>query len=159
MRRLDNRRLRVRHLDVSRQNVQSGNKFCNMLDILIILLVKEGEFLIIDMRTKNSIEYFLANYLNISVPELYSYVLRASENAQDDYSFNGAIFSKEVLSIVSSLNPQETIDEMYVYHLSRRLISDNMNNSSDNLKFLLTNSSPLSNFLKNHGVTLDLLGN
>lgn len=109
--------------------------------------------MIIDTRTKDSIENSLAKYLNISVPELYSYVLRASEKAQDDYFFNGDLFSKEVLSIVSSLNPHETIDEMYVYHLSRRLISDNMNNSSDNLKELLANRSLLSEFLKNHGVT------
>lgn len=94
--------------------------------------------MIIDTRTKDSIENSLAQYLNISVSELYMYVLRASEKAQDDYFFNGDLFSKEVLSIVSSLNPHETIDEMYVYHLSRRLISDNMNNSSDNLKTLLT---------------------
>lgn len=109
--------------------------------------------MIIDTRTKDSIENSLAKYLKISVSELYMYVLRASEKAQDDKFFNGDLFSKEVLSIVSSLNPHETIDEMYVFHLSRRLISDGTNNSSDNLKKLLTTHSPLSEFLKNHGVT------
>lgn len=95
--------------------------------------------MIIDTRTKDSIENSLAKYLNISVSELNSYVLHASK--------------KKILSIVSSLNPHETIDEMYVYHLSRRLISDDMNNSSDNLKVLLTNKSPLSTFLKKYGIT------
>lgn len=109
--------------------------------------------LLIDTHTKESIENSLARYLNITVPELYLHIIKASENAQDDYSFNGDLFSQEVLSIVSSLNPQETIDEMYVYHLSRRLICDDMNNSSDNLKVLLTNDSPLSDFLKKYGIT------
>lgn len=110
-------------------------------------------FLIIDTRTKESIENSLAEYLNISALELYTYIERSDKKAQCESYFNVDLFREEVLSIVSNLSPQETIGEMYVYHLSRRLLSDDMNNSSDNLKVLLTNHSPLSVFLKKHGIT------
>lgn len=109
--------------------------------------------MLIDTHTKESIENSLANYLNITVPELYLHIIRASKKAQDGHSFNDNLFSDEILSIVASLNSRETIDEMYVYHLSRRLICDDMNNSSDNLKVLLINGSPLSDFLKKYGIT------
>ena len=48
--------------------------------------------LLIDTHTKESIENSLARYLNITVPELYLHIIKASENAQDDYSFNGDFF-------------------------------------------------------------------
>ncbi len=109
--------------------------------------------MLIDTHTKKSIENSLSSYLNITVSDLYLYILKASTKAQDDYFFDSCVFSKELTSTVASLNPQDSIYEMYVYHLSRRLISDDMNNASDNLKVLLTNDSPLSNFLKKYGIT------
>lgn len=109
--------------------------------------------MIIDTKSRNSIENSLARYLGIDVLELYSHVCSASEKAKDDCFINDDVFKNEVLSIAESLNPQDDINEIYMYHLSRRLLSDTNDSSSDNLKSLLLSISPLSVFLNSHGIT------
>lgn len=117
-----------------------------------IYIRDEGEILLIDTRSKEGIESSLAKYLDVTIDELYKYVNHAAMEAQDGSGLDLNIFESEVLGIVSDLCPMKAIDEIYVYHLSRRLNCDIQCNSSDNLKLLLLNASPLSEFLKVHGV-------
>lgn len=109
--------------------------------------------MLIDTRTKESIETSLAGLLDISIDELYQYVDYAAYKARSDHwGFNTDVFEEEILNIVSDLQPEEIIDEMYVYHLSRRLENHLMGDASDNLKSLLLNESPLSDFLKKYEI-------
>lgn len=51
------------------------------------------------------------------------------------------------------MQPEEQIDEIYVYHLTRRLNGSIEDKSSDNLKSLLLKESPISTFLRQYGIT------
>lgn len=110
--------------------------------------------MIIDTRSKEGIASSLASYLNIIEGELYQYIDYAANKAQPDrWGFNIDVFQEELLSIFSDLQPEESINEMYVYHLTRRLNSAADDVSGNNLKGLLLTQSTLSNFLQKHAVT------
>lgn len=110
--------------------------------------------MIIDTRSKEGIVSSLAHYLDIAENELYQYIDRAADKAQEDsWAFDTDVFRDELLSIFSDLQPEEYIDEIYVYHLTRRLNSSSEDLSSANLKKLLLTKSPISDFLKRHSVT------
>lgn len=90
----------------------------------------------------------LASYLDITEDELFQYIDYAANKAQQDiWAFNTDVFEEELLSIFSDLQLEEKIDEIYVYHLTRRLNSSIEDKSSDNLKLLLLKKSPISRFL------------
>ena len=73
--------------------------------------------MIIDTRTKEGIENSLSEFLDISINELYQYVNYAADKAEfDPWGLNIDVFEEEVLNLISDLQPEETIDEMYVYH-------------------------------------------
>lgn len=96
----------------------------------------------------------LASYLDITEDELFQYIDYAANKAQlDSWAFNTDIFEEELLSIFSDLHPEKQIDEMYVYHLTRRLNGSIEDKSSDNLKSLLLKESPISSFLRQYGIT------
>ena len=96
----------------------------------------------------------LAFLYNIDVCTLQRHIVYAAFKArQDKYGFNDDVFEKELLEIFSSLQPCNTIDEIYVYHLTRRLSCKAEDFSSDNLKSLLLGKSLISDFLKKHEVS------
>jgi len=110
--------------------------------------------LLIDTRTKESMIASLASYLDITEDELFQYIDYAANKAQpDSWAFNTDIFEEELLSIFSDLQPEKQIDEIYVYHLTRRLNGSIEDKSSDNLKSLLLKESPISLFLRQYGIT------
>lgn len=110
--------------------------------------------MLIDTKTKESMIASLASYLDITEDELFQYIDYAANKAQQDsWAFNTDVFEKELLSIVSDLQPEETIDEVYVYHLTRRLNASIEDKSSDNLKSLLLNESPISTFLMQYKIS------
>lgn len=109
--------------------------------------------MLIDTRTKESMIASLASYLDIAEGELFQYIDYAANKAQQDgWAFNTDIFEEELLSIFSDLQPEEQIDEIYVYHLTRRLNGSIEDKSSDNLKSLLLKESPISTFLRQYGI-------
>lgn len=109
--------------------------------------------MLIDTRTKDSMIASLASYLDITEDELFQYIDYAANKAQPDrWAFNTDIFEEELLSIFSDLQPEEQIDEIYVYHLTRRLNGSIEDKSSDNLKSLLLKESPISTFLRQYGI-------
>lgn len=109
--------------------------------------------MLIDTRTKESMIASLAAYLDITEDELFQYIEYAANKAQpDSWAFNTDIFEEELLSIFSDLQPEEQIDEIYVYHLTRRLNGSIEDKSSDNLKSLLLKESPISTFLRQYGI-------
>ena len=65
---------------------------------------------------------------------------------------NTDIFEEQFLSLFSDLQPEEQIDEIYVYHLTRRLNGSIEDKSSDNLKSLLLKESAISTFLRQYGI-------
>ena len=96
----------------------------------------------------------LASYLDITEDELFQYIDYAANKAQpDSWAFNNDIFEEELLSFFSNLQPEKQIDEIYVYHLTRRLNDSIEDKSSDNLKSLLLKESPISSFLRQYGIT------
>lgn len=104
--------------------------------------------MLIDTRTDESMIFSLATYLNITEEELFQYIDSAANKARIDNLFiDHEIFDDEVISLISDLQPKEQIDEIYVYHLTRRLNDSIVDKSSDNLKSLLLKESPLSKFL------------
>lgn len=110
--------------------------------------------MLIDTRTKESMIASLASYLDITEDELFQYIDYAANKAQlDSWTFNTDIFEEELLSIFSDLQPEKQIDEIYVYHLTRRLNGSIEDKSSDNLKSLLLKESPISSFLRRYGIT------
>ena len=110
--------------------------------------------MLIDTRTKESMIASLASYLDITEDELFQYIDYAANKAQpDSWAFNNDIFEEELLSFFSNLQPEKQIDEIYVYHLTRRLNDSIEDKSSDNLKSLLLKESPISSFLRQYGIT------
>ena len=110
--------------------------------------------MLIDTRTKESMIASLAAYLDVTEDELFQYIGYAADKAQQDsWAFNTDIFEGELLSIFSDLQPEEQIDEIYVYHLTRRLNGSIEDKSSDNLKSLLLKESPISSFLRQYGIS------
>lgn len=110
--------------------------------------------MLIDTRTKESMIASLASYLDITEDELFQYIDYVANKAQpDSWAFNTDIFEEELLSIFSDLQPEKQIDEIYVYHLTRRLNGSIEDKSSDNLKSLLLKESPISSFLRQYGIT------
>ena len=110
--------------------------------------------MLIDTRTKDSMIASLAAYLDVTEDELFQYIEYAADKAQQDgWAFNTDIFEEELLSIFSDLQPEEQIDEVYVYHLTRRLNGSIEDKSSDNLKSLLLKESPISIFLRQYGIS------
>lgn len=107
--------------------------------------------MIIDTKSKEGIENSLSEYLDISKVELYGYIDYASKMAhQKELMFDEVIFENKIADIFFDLHPDEKIEELYTYHLSRRLCQDN---SFLNLKALLLEDSPVSNFLRNFDIT------
>lgn len=109
--------------------------------------------MLIDTRAKESMIASLASYLDITEDELFRYIDYAANKAQSDrWAFNTDIFEEELLSLFSDLQPEEQIDEIYVYHLTRRLNTSIEDKSSDNLKALLLKESVISTFLRQYGI-------
>lgn len=110
--------------------------------------------MIIDTRTKDRMIASLASYLDITKDELFQYIDYAANKAKPDkWGFNTDIFEEELLTIFSDLQPEEVIDEVYVYHLTRRLNASIEDKSSDNLKSLLLKESPISTFLMQYKIS------
>lgn len=109
--------------------------------------------MVIDTSTISGLENSLAAYLDVSVDDLYDYIEYASIKAKNGFCFNDDVFNDTLIDIISDLQPMHIIDEVYVYHLTRRLNSTLEDLSSLNLKELLTTSNAFSNFLKEHNVT------
>jgi len=83
--------------------------------------------MIINTKSKEEIASSLAIYFDITEDELYQYIDYAVNKAQSNREpFYMDIFQNELLTIFSDLNPQRNIDEIYVYHLTRRLNDEDL---------------------------------
>lgn len=109
--------------------------------------------MLIDTRSKECMENSMSTYLDISVDELYQYIDYASDKAhKDQWVFNTDIFRDELDTIIADLQPEKQIDEMLLFHLSRRLHGTEDDVSGRNLEDLLTTENPLSEFLRQHKI-------
>lgn len=110
--------------------------------------------MIIDTRTIEGIISSLTHYLDITADELFDYIDYAADKAQEkSLMFDSRVFQRELLSIFSDLQPEESIDEIFVYHLTRRLNNSFDDLSTTNLKSLLLTPSAVSSFLQDHNIT------
>ena len=107
--------------------------------------------MIINTKSNKEMASSLASYFDITEDELYQYIDYAANKSQQGHFFNTDIFQNELVSIFSDLNPEKTIDEMYVYHLTRRLNDADL--SCDNLKELLLTENVFTFFLQKHKIT------
>lgn len=63
----------------------------------------------------------LVTFLDITEDELFRYIDYAANKTQpDSLACNTDVFKEELLSIFADLQPEEKIDEIYVYHLTQR---------------------------------------
>lgn len=109
--------------------------------------------MLIDTRTTESMIASLTTYLNIKEDELFQYIDNAASKARIDCkTFDLDIFKDEIIQIISDFYPKEQIDEIYVYHLTRRLNDSIEDKSCDSLKSLLLQESPLSKFLRQYNI-------
>lgn len=107
----------------------------------------------IDTRSREGMEKSIAVYLDVSVDELYQYIDFAAEKAQQDQcAFNTDIFFDELETIISDLQPELEIDELFFFHLSRRLHGTEDDVSGRNLENLFTTGNALSDFLREHQI-------
>lgn len=107
--------------------------------------------MIINTNTSKELALSLASYFNITENKLYEYIKYASKKAKQVFFLNEDISNEELLRTFSSLNPKKSINEIYVYHLTRRL--NNAELYFNNLKELLLSENVFSTFLKNHNIT------
>ncbi len=109
--------------------------------------------MLIDTRTTESMIASLTTYLNITEDELFQYIDNAASKARiDSKILDLGIFEDEIIPIISALQPKDQIDEIYVYHLTRRLNDSIGDKSTDNLKSLLLKDSPISKFLRQYNI-------
>ena len=109
--------------------------------------------MLIDTRTDKSMISSFAAYLNITEDDFFQYINNPANKARIDYLLSDPDISEdEILSIFSDFHPKEQIDEIYVYHLTRRLNDSIEDKSCDNLKSLLLKESPLTKFLQQYNI-------
>lgn len=109
--------------------------------------------MLIDTRTDESMISSFAAYLNISEDDFFQYINNPAIKDRIDYLLsNFDVLKDEIQSFFSDFHPKEQIDEIYVYHLTRRLNDFIEDKSCDNLKSLLLQESPLSKFLRQYNI-------
>lgn len=109
--------------------------------------------MIIDTTSKHSMETDVAKFLDITVEELYQYIDYASEKATiDSFCFREDVFFQELNSIISDLQPKNIIEEVFCFHLSRRLNNCAKNLTFCNLKELLLTQNEFSEFLRKFNI-------
>lgn len=110
--------------------------------------------MIINTTSKQAMEMDLANYLDISIEELYQYIDYASEKAQmDSFCFREDIFFQELNCIISDLQSDSIVDNVYCYHLTRLLNTSVESLNFSNLKDLLLSENVFSIFLRDFNIT------
>lgn len=108
--------------------------------------------MIIDTRTKEGMESSLASYFGITTVNTLKNCIYFAENTvrKGKKEFDIFEFSDELHDI---MQPKERIDEIYVYHLTRRLNNTKEDFSTKNLKDLLLTDCAVSKFLYEHNIT------
>lgn len=99
----------------------------------------------IDARTQNSLKLGVMKFLNLSISEIRQIFISIYENTEKEPW-------KWVRDFLSDCNVDETLQYIQMFHLSRRLDGTDLK-ANNNLKQLLLEDSPLSNFFKKHKVT------
>ena len=116
--------------------------------------------MIIDTSSKGKIENSLAQLLDISVSKLYDQILGAYLESIDKQGvFTKDIFDETMIHLFATHHPIFNVDEVYVYHLTRRLCSASDDLSARNLKDLLLNPSAIRAFLYQHGISFTEINN
>lgn len=105
----------------------------------------------IDTHSQIAMKKTVCKYFGIKSRELSELFKIITMRATRENYFNGDIFNKIVDAFVSSNKPNEEINQILFFHLTRRLNSSNT--LGNNLFDLLTTENVLSNFLKSHGVS------
>ena len=109
--------------------------------------------MIIDTTSKHSMETDVAKFLDITVEELYQYIDYASEKATvDGFCFREDVFFQELNLIISDLQPENIIEDVFCFHLSRRLNNCGKNLTFCNLKELLLTQNEFSDFFKKFNI-------
>ena len=99
----------------------------------------------IDTRTQDSLKKGIMEYLNLSKGELTQIFMSIYEDTEKD--------PKDWVSdFLSGYIINESLEYIQMFHLSRRLVGTDLK-ANNNLKQLLLEESPLSNFFRKHKVT------
>lgn len=108
----------------------------------------------INTNSKDSMEIDICKYLNISIGELYKFFLKIAIRQKDKLSFNRENdFNNITNEFIKSHSPKNVIDEILIFHLSRRLKTTENINYTNNLFELLSTKNAFSEFFKKHDVT------
>ncbi len=99
--------------------------------------------MIININSISELEESLALYFNITKEELYYYL-------NSSYDEDWEVFEDNLRNSLLDLEIQEEIDEIYLYHLSRRLETDNK--KAYCLRDALVNDTSLKSFFENYSI-------
>lgn len=99
--------------------------------------------MIINTNSISELEESLASYFNITKKEFYSYL-------ETSYNRDYEIFKDNLRDGLFKLEVSEEIDEIYLYHLSRRL--DTNDKKAYCLRDALVNDTSLKSFLEKYGL-------
>lgn len=102
----------------------------------------------IDARSIDSLKQGVVELLNLSKMEMLEIFMSIYEDKEKEPW-------KWVQDFLSDYIVDETLEYIQMFHLSRRLNGTDLK-KNENLKQLLIEESPLSNFFKKHKVTFDL---
>lgn len=107
--------------------------------------------MIIDTSSRLSTEKSLLSYFGITREELYKCIDKAYKEMKSESIIDTSKFENSLKSTLFSIETKEKIDQIYVYHLTRRL--DELPSETYNLIDLLSNENSLTNFLKEYDVS------
>lgn len=111
-----------------------------------------GSKMNIDTHTRISMEFSICDYLHISSKELSDVFYLAEKAAQTEYYFDNGKFDEVIDEFIRSKVPNEFIENILFYHLSRRLNSEQNYYYGNNLFDLLSTENVMSDFLKKYDI-------
>lgn len=118
-------------------------------------LKKEVMNLNIDTHSQETMIHSILKYFNISLKELNDLFFEASEKSNKDSFVDNDKLNQVFDTFIEAHLPEQEIDQILFFHLSRRLNSTYNNFNGNNLFELLTTENPLSLFLKKHEVVFE----
>lgn len=109
----------------------------------------------IDTHSYDTMLKGACDYFNVTSLELLNFFITTADICIHEKCCNGDLLNDEIDKFIKQNTPKQNIDKILFFHLGRRLNSGDTI-GGNNLYELLTNETPLSNFLAKHNVTFSI---
>lgn len=114
--------------------------------------LKGGGIMYIDTHTKETMEKSICSYLGVTLQDLSALFNLAGNEAQQDKFLDGDKLNDIFNSFIEAHMSNKELDEVLLFHLSRRLNNASDCNVGNNLFELLSTENAMTLFLKEHDV-------